>query len=68
MEMCINVDLHDDQGKILSFEFSPSSGTLSVDILSDGETSSSNFVLDNPNVISSLGEFFKSASEYAGQI
>ena len=66
MEMCINVDLHDDQGKILSFEFSPNSGTLSVDILSDGETSSSNFVLDNPQVISSLGEFLKASSEYAG--
>lgn len=66
MDMCINVDLHDDQGKILSFEFSPHDGSLSVNILSDGETSSSNFVLDNPNVMSRLGEFFKLASEYAG--
>ena len=66
MDMCINVDLTDEQGKILSFDFFPNNGTLSINIQSDGEISS--FVLDDSNVISSLGEFFKSASEYAGQI
>ena len=64
MDMCINVDLTDDQGKILCFEFFPNDGTLSINIQLDKEISS--FVLDDPNVISSLGEFFKSASEYAG--
>ena len=64
MDICINVDLTDDQGKVLSFEFFPNDRTLSVTLQSDGEISS--FVLDNPQVISSLGEFLKASSEYAG--
>jgi len=66
MDMCINVDLTDEQGKILSFEFSPNQNTISVNIESGKEIST--FVLDNPHVISSLGEFLKASSEYAGQI
>tara|TARA_R100000655_G_scaffold25530_1_gene52294 strand:+ start:1197 stop:1397 length:201 start_codon:yes stop_codon:yes gene_type:complete len=66
MDMCINVDLTDDQGKILSFEFSPNNGSLSINIESGKEIST--FVLDNPHVINSIGEFLKASSEYAGQI